>query len=734
MSTFRLSRLSACLLLAASPPLYAETSQSHPPRSLETIDVTAAPSGGDYDAGMTTEGRDSYTTDATNTATRMVLSPRETPQSVTVITREQMEDFGLNSVAEVMQRTPGVTVNAQDTERLQFFARGFEITNFLYDGMPSMRNSSLGKQAAQADTFIYDRVEVLRGASGLLHGIGNPSATINLVRKKPTRDFSGQVGVEANSWNGYRGELDVGGPIDGNDKVRARFVSAYEQGESFLDHYENEKQVFYGVIEGDISDSTMITLGMDYMDYDPEGSTWGGIPLFYSDGGIADLDRDTNPATDWSSWAQDARTAFMHLEHQFDSGWYGKLAYTYQENNYDAQLASAGGGTLNRDGSGKTLWSGRFQEEKHQDTFDLYANGPFELFGRQHELVVGASHSRAKRDYTGQPALNFDNTLDNLFTWDGNRAKPAWGANNAEEKELIEQTGFYATARFKPTDSLAVITGGRVVDWERSRSGFNWAGPFPDHERHFEENGEVVPFAGVVYDLNQHHSVYASYTSIFQPQTARDIDNRVLDPEEGNSYEAGLKSEFNEGRLNTTVAVFRINQDNLAESTGQPIPGGPPNSVAYQAVDGAETNGFELEAAGEILPDWQVQAGYTYRITEDPDGDELNTTSPEDMIRLSTQYRFRGDLNGLTIGTAVSWQNKTYAFVTRPGASADYKFVQESYTLVDLMARYQFNPALSVTANVSNLTDETYFNNLGFYNGGYYGDGRKASLKLNYRF
>ena len=561
MSTFRLSRLSACLLLAASPPLYAETSQSHPPRSLETIDVTAAPSGGDYDAGMTTEGRDSYTTDATNTATRMVLSPRETPQSVTVITREQMEDFGLNSVAEVMQRTPGVTVNAQDTERLQFFARGFEITNFLYDGMPSMRNSSLGKQAAQADTFIYDRVEVLRGASGLLHGIGNPSATINLVRKKPTRDFSGQVGVEANSWNGYRGELDVGGPIDGNDKVRARFVSAYEQGESFLDHYENEKQVFYGVIEGDISDSTMITLGMDYMDYDPEGSTWGGIPLFYSDGGIADLDRDTNPATDWSSWAQDARTAFMHLEHQFDSGWYGKLAYTYQENNYDAQLASAGGGTLNRDGSGKTLWSGRFQEEKHQDTFDLYANGPFELFGRQHELVVGASHSRAKRDYTGQPALNFDNTLDNLFTWDGNRAKPAWGANNAEEKELIEQTGFYATARFKPTDSLAVITGGRVVDWERSRSGFNWAGPFPDHERHFEENGEVVPFAGVVYDLNQHHSVYASYTSIFQPQTARDIDNRVLDPEEGNSYEAGLKSEFRDGRVNTTVAVFRTDQE-----------------------------------------------------------------------------------------------------------------------------------------------------------------------------
>lgn len=729
MSDLRFSVLATSLILV-SGTAYSETTTNDSPHTLGNIDVTAS-SVDEHDASMTTEGTERYGTTATDTATRMVLSPRETPQSVSVITRQQMDDFNLNSVAEVMQRTPGVTVKSQDTERQQLFARGFEITNFLYDGMPSTRIDTLGKQAALSDTFIYDRIEVLRGASGLLNGIGNPSATVNLVRKKPTRDFSGQVGVELNSWDGYRGEFDASGSLSENGRVRGRFVSAYEQGDSFLDHYENEKQVFYGVIEADLFDNTLLTVGMDYMDYDPMGSTWGGIPLFYSDGGIADLDRDLNPATDWSSWAQDSRTIFLNLEHQFENGWYSKFAYTNQQNNYDAQMASAGGGQLNRDGSGKTLWAGRFVEDKTQDTFDLYANGPFALFGRQHELVVGVSHSDADRDYTGQSPVNFNNVVPDLLNWNGNIPKPAWAAPNTVEDQSTNQTSLYATARFKPTDRLAVIAGGQVVDWETETQGVNWQGALNEH---YQENGELVPYLGVVYDLTDHHSVYASYTSIFQPQTVRDTNNQILDPEEGNSYEAGLKSEFNDGRLNTTVAVFRINQDNLAESTGQPIIGGPPNSVAYRSVDGAETNGFELEAAGEILPDWQVQAGYTYRITEDPDGDELNTTSPEDMIRLSTQYRFRGDLNGLTIGTAVSWQNKTYAFVTRPGASADYKFVQESYTLVDLMARYQVTPALSVGANVSNLTDEKYFNNLGFYNGGYYGDARKYSLKMDYRF
>ena len=161
----------------------------------------------------------------------------------------------------------------------------------------------------------------------------------------------------------------------------------------------------------------------------------------------------------------------MNLEHQFENGWYSKFAYTNQQNNYHAQLASAGGGQLNRDGSGKTLWSGRFVEDKTQDTFDLYANGPFALFGRQHELVVGVSHSDAERDYTAQSPVNFNNVVPDLLNWNGNIPKPAWDKPNTVEDQSSSQTSLYATARFKPTDRLAVIAGGQVVDWETDTQG-----------------------------------------------------------------------------------------------------------------------------------------------------------------------------------------------------------------------------------------------------------------------
>nr|CAL17934.1 Ferripyoverdine receptor precursor [Alcanivorax borkumensis SK2] len=372
MFDLRFSTLASLML--ASGAAYSDTITDSEAHTLGDIHVST--SGMDkHDASMTTEGTDRYGTNATNTATRMVLSPRETPQSVSVITRQQMDDFNLNSVADVMRRTPGVTVKTLDTERLQLSARGFDITNFLYDGIPSTR-AGQAKQAVLSDTFIYDRIEVLRGASGLLNGIGEPSATVNLVRKKPTRDFTGQVGVELNSWDGYRGEFDASGSLSNNGRVRGRFVSAYEQGDSFLDHYENDKQIFYGVVEADLFDNTLLTVGMDYMDHDPRGSTWGGIPLFYSDGGIADLDRDLNPATDWSRWARDTQTIFLNLEHHFENGWYSKFAYNNQQSNYDAQLASAGGGQLNRDGSGKTLWAGRYVETKPRTLSMSTPTGP----------------------------------------------------------------------------------------------------------------------------------------------------------------------------------------------------------------------------------------------------------------------------------------------------------------------------------------------------------------------
>ncbi|MEG0886459.1 MAG: TonB-dependent receptor plug domain-containing protein, partial [Janthinobacterium sp.] len=206
------------------------------------------------------------------TATRMVLTPRETPQSISVVTRQHMDDFALNSVDAVMRHTPGITVSAYDTDRTNYYSRGFSINNFQYDGIPSaVRNVAYSAGNTLSDMAIYDRIEVLKGASGLLSGAGSLGGTINLVRKKPTADFHGHVTLGAGSWDNYRSELDVSGPLTETGNVRGRAVAAYQDRHSFIDRYSSQSSVFYGILEFDLSPDTLLTVGADYQDNDPKG-------------------------------------------------------------------------------------------------------------------------------------------------------------------------------------------------------------------------------------------------------------------------------------------------------------------------------------------------------------------------------------------------------------------------------------------------------------------------------
>ena len=255
--------------------------------------------------GSVTENTGSYTPGYIATSTRLVLTPKETPQSVTVITRQHMDDFGLNNVDDVMRHTPGITVSAFDTERSNYYARGFSINNFQYDGIPSTaRNVAYSAGNTLSDMAIYDRVEVLKGATGLLTGAGSLGATINLVRKKPTAEFQGHASVGAGSWDNYRSELDVSGPLTETGNVRGRAVAAYQDKHSFMDRYERQSPVYYGIMEFDLSPDTMLTVGGDYQDSLPKGSSWSGsFPLIDAQGNRNKVKRSFNNAADWSSWA-----------------------------------------------------------------------------------------------------------------------------------------------------------------------------------------------------------------------------------------------------------------------------------------------------------------------------------------------------------------------------------------------------------------------------------------------
>ncbi|SDN55119.1 TonB-dependent siderophore receptor [Pseudomonas jinjuensis] len=690
-------------------------------------------------ARVVSEGTDSYTVAGTATSTRLNLSLRETPQTVSVITRQRIEDQGLDDVTAVLEQTPGLSVQRFDSERVNIWSRGYAIDSFQFDGIPTtLMSGTTATPQSLADTAIYDRVEVLRGASGLLTGAGDPSGTINLVRKRPTDEFQGYVRGGLGSWDLYRTEVDVSGPLVESGKLRGRTVAAYQQNNSYVDHYQQEKQVYYGIIEADLSDSTLLTFGVDYQKYAPRGVSYGSFPIFYSDGTQTDFSRSFNPASRWSYRDQDTVNTFYSLEQGLGHDWTLKLAINQLYSKREFSLASASWGFPDKEtGDGVRLFGGDGSGWQKQTGVDLMAQGPFQLFGRQHELVLGYSWS--KFDDHNDPDLDdLEGRPVNIFTWDNNTPRPVSEGKLMDNDTLVRQHSVYLASRLKPTDELSVILGGRVSNYKET-SSLDFVVPafqrFSSTTR-LRESGEFTPYAGVVYDLTAQHSVYASYTSIFRPQSERDASGSTLAPREGDSYEVGLKSEFFGGLLNTAVAYYETKQDNLAEADpGQTVPGtfGDP---AFRAVQGAKTKGFDLEASGELLPGWNLMASYGHSVTKDAEGERINTVAPAEMFKLWTTYRLPGELDRLTVGGGARWQSGIH-FTEAPfdlgGITA--KARQEQYTVVDLMSRYDFSEQLSATVNVNNLFDKKYLSALDTtFFGGYYGEPRNVLVTGEYRF
>ncbi|MDF3164311.1 TonB-dependent siderophore receptor [Pseudomonas proteolytica] len=668
--------------------------------------------------GSITEGTGSYTPGTIATATRMVLTPRETPQSISVVTRQVMDDFGLNAIDDVMRHTPGITVSTYDTERTNYYSRGFSIVNFQYDGIPTLRDAQYSAGQTLTDMALYDRVEVLKGATGLLTGAGGPGGTINLIRKKPTSEFKSSIELGAGSWDNYRSQIDVSGPLTETGNVRGRAVAAYQDKKSFLDHYSRKTGVYYGILEVDLDPDTLLTLGADYQDSDPKGSSWTGTrTIFDPAGNKLDLPRSFNNGPKWSSWEQYSRTLFATLEHNFDNGWVTKGQYNHQINGYDAPLGYISQDTL----SASSIFARKYTGETTSDSLDVYASGPFELFGREHQLVVGQSLSISKwkgKDYGS--ATYFDNSYD-FYKWHGEAIKPLWNQPTKINDETTRQTGSYITGRFSLMDDLHLLLGTRIANYQVTGTSDT------------QESGKVVPYAGLTYDLNDNFTAYASYTEIFQPQTQyRDRTRTMLDPNEGKNYELGLKGEFFDGRLNASLAYFEVHEENrpIADTAYNSQPG-----VDYSYIGTkTQTKGYEAEISGELSPGWQLQAGYTHKIARDDDKKKVATWEPEDQLSFYTSYKLQGRLDKLTLGGGARWQAAGWQNVNNPGTRQSEKFTQDPYWLVDVMARYQLTENLSATLNVNNLFDKAYYTNIGFYDSAYYGDPRNVMVTTRWDF
>ncbi|WP_175652055.1 TonB-dependent siderophore receptor [Pseudomonas sp. Marseille-P9899] len=678
--------------------------------------------------GATTEGTGSYTTGSTSTATKLPLTLRETPQSVSVMTRQRIEDQKLNRLTDVLEQTPGINVTYSGMDRYDVFSRGSAITNYQIDGITTQSDSQTRTIPQTAmDMVLYDRVEVLRGASGLMTGSGDPGGLINMVRKRPTREFQAHLQAGAGSWDLYRTEGDISGPLTESGNVRGRLVGARQQQNSFMDAYGNSRDILYGVVEFDLGEDTVLRTGIDYAKTEADGAA--GIPLVYSNGQPTHFSRSTSVGARWAKDEIETYNYLVALDHAFANGWSLNLSANYMDvdrtdliGNYlfkDVGVLPS----LNQQTGNARADRGLAKAEQTQKGLNVTVQGPWSLFGQTHDFVAGYNYTQY--DNTHNVWSDGIANLFNFNTWDNYLPKGTTFTPSFVMKTRYQQDGVFAANRFKLSDDLSLIVGGRVSDYryDYNLTYFSTVAPNTSRRR---ESGVFTPYAGVVYDLTPEQSVYVSYTDIFQPQSNQDRNGAVLDPVTGQNYETGWKGAFFNGALNASVALYQIERDNLAElDAGYVVPG--TSTTASRAVKGATTKGYDLELSGELLPGWNISTSYTHSATKDADGDRTLTSVPIDMIKLWSTYNLQGGWNRLTVGGGVNWFGPTHV------EFGNFQVTQGDYAVVNAMARYKVSEHLSGSLNLNNLFDKTYLTSIHGAQG-LYGNPRNFAVSARYDF
>ncbi|MFP2514056.1 ferric-rhodotorulic acid/ferric-coprogen receptor FhuE [Buttiauxella agrestis] len=713
-----ISLLASCIAFALMPSAaFAAEKKSEDTLIVESTQANAS------DA----EDAQDYSVKATTSGTKMLLVPRDIPQSVSIISEQRMKDQKLESLGDVLNNTVGVSETYADSDRATYYARGFAIDNFMVDGIPTLFESNWNLGDALSDTAIYERIEVVRGANGLTTGSGNPSAAINMVRKHAdSREFTTSVSAEYGSWDKQRYVADLSTPLTDNGNIRGRMVAGYQDNDSWVDRYNQKKKFFYGVVDADLTDATSLSVGYDYQETNVNNPTWGGIPRWYTDGSKTHPDRSYSTAPDWAYNDKETKRTFATIKQMLGYDWQLTVNATHTETTLDSQqlyldglLDKSTGMLVSPYGPSYPYVGGTGYNtgKRKVDALDTFANGSYELFGRQHELMIGTSYSRQNNTYYSSWANISDTEFGNYNNYNGDFPETDWSPLSLAQKDTIHQKSAYMATRVTLADPLHVILGARYTRYNL------------DTLNQKLEKNNTSPYAGIVFDINDTWSTYASYTSVFKPQTQRNSEQKYLSPITGNNYEAGLKADWMSGRLTTSLAAFRIEQDHLAQSTGLVIPG-TNGETAYREADGTVSRGVEFEVNGALTDNWQMSFGATRYVAEDSDGSAVNPNLPRTSVKLFTSYRLPM-LQALAVGGGVNWQDHVWSDVPVPGGT--YRSEQGSFALVDLFARYNVTKAFSVQANVDNLFDKSYDTNVDS-RGIVYGAPRNFSVSANYTF
>lgn len=713
-----------------SSSIYAEAVVSDSQLATITIEATTV-------EGNLTEDTKAYKKNSSTQATKMNLALKETPQTISVITQQQMQDQGLNNIAEVMQQVPGVSLGYNDSERPNYNVRGSAVDNIQIDGISSSYSGVSGSVLAMPvfDMAIYDHVEVLKGANGLNTGLGEPSAAINMVHKQPTQDFKAQVSASYDTFDGRKYVGDISGAVLNDEKLNVRVIAALTEGGTAKDAYDRDSKTFSGIAVSNLTAQTKLTVGIDYQDDNPQG-IGGGVPVFYSDGSKTDFSAENNFGTmDWVRWQRELLNSYIYLDHKINQKWQAKLSLSRQDLDAFAKTSYPYNGYLNPNGSGLTYSAWASEGDLDQYTYDLTVTGLFDLWGREHQVVFGANGwDRTANEYgLSYPTYSANNIIADIEDFYGNHSPDFEPERTGKDKKTQSKTlGTFLNTRWNIHDEFKLFAGARLSNWETQTNNYS-NGVLINTTSEQKQRDIVVPYVAATYELFPNTTLYTSYTEIFKPQSYLDVNDDFLEPITGSNTEIGIKNSFFDQQLDLNTAFYWAKKDNVAEL----IAGTGVNGIEsrYRGVKGAETKGFEVETVGKLNDFWNIALGYAYNKTKDAKGKEINTENPNHMAKLNTSFQFNGELSGLSVGGSLNWYGSSYAYIDMQPLNSKLKATQEDYFVVGLFGAYHINDQTRIALNIHNLFDEQYYTRINSnYKTGYIGDGRSAVISMNYTF
>ncbi|MCD9030463.1 TonB-dependent siderophore receptor [Luteimonas sp. Y-2-2-4F] len=658
-----------------------------------------------------------------NGATNLDLDIKETPQSISVVGQEQMQQFGADSLDDALRLATGIQVEKVSTNQTQYLARGFEIKNTQIDGVGLPNGWGVVTNAM--DAFGFEKLEVIRGANGLLTGVGNASGTINYVRKRPTNDTQGQAGIAFGSHGRRRVEADYSTPFTGNGTWAGRIMAAREESDSYLRDFESDRSYLYGVVDGQVGENGTLAFGYSWQQADTQGNMWGALSFIDTGGNQLEWDRSASTTQDWTFWNSTTQAGFVDYTHQLGDHWQAKVSYNYRVYEHDSQLFMGYSlfGLDAQTGEGLYGWAYKSPYETKAHLGDVSLSGRFTLFGREQEAMLGASAARSRGTDWYHPT---DTTNPQIFgalpgfPYAGDAIpEPVWGARALYTTLNQRMARVFGATRIAFTDRFKTVLGFNWAQYQRDTTD-NAGGASDNTDRN------LAPYAGATFDFTDRITGYANYSYIFQPQDEVDYDRNYFDPSKGTNYEVGVKAEWLDRRLLTTLAWFSAEQEGLATYVGTRFMDG--YAYGYSRPVDIDSQGFEFEASGRIGEHTDLLLGYTQLSMDGEDGSDTYRWVPRRTANLLLSTRLPGN-PAFSFGVGGRWQGRISNFESYV-TSAPVR--QGGYTLLNAFAAWDIAPDLTLRANINNITDKKYIHSL--YSVSYYGAPREYALSLDWRF